>query len=115
MMMCSRCGKRPAVVFVSQTNDTKNAKGLCIVCAKQLGIQPVNDLMEKMGITDEQLKAMSEEMNGLMATLQNNDPNEDQGDGDGSFAPGGAATFPLSELFGGAAGDREAPLSLIHI
>ena len=59
MMMCSRCGKRPAVVFVSQTNDTKNAKGLCMVCAKQLGIQPVNDLMEKMGITDEQLEAMS--------------------------------------------------------
>lgn len=76
MMMCSRCGKRPAVVFVSQANDTKNAKGLCMVCAKELGIQPVNDLMEKMGITDEQLEAMSDEMNGLMAALQGdqNDP-----------------------------------------
>ncbi len=102
MMMCSRCGKRPAVVFVSQTNDVKNTKGLCMVCAKELGIQPVNDLMEKMGITDEQLEAMSEEMNGLMATLENAQNNN--GEDEDGFTPGGAATFPFNELFGGAAG-----------
>lgn len=93
MMMCSRCGKRPAVVFVSQTNDVKNTKGLCMVCAKELGIQPVNDLMEKMGITDEQLEAMSEEMNGLMATLENAQNNN--GEDEDGFTPGGAATFRL--------------------
>ena len=107
MMMCSRCGKRPAVVFVSQSTDTSNSKGLCIVCAKQLGIKPVNDMMEKMGITDEQLEAMSEEMDALMATMQGKD--DGNTDGDDAFAPGGAATFPLSELFGGAAGDRDVP------
>ncbi|MBR4888511.1 MAG: ATP-dependent Clp protease ATP-binding subunit, partial [Clostridia bacterium] len=106
-MMCSRCGKRPAVVFVSQSTDTSNSKGLCIVCAKQLGIKPVNDMMEKMGITDEQLEAMSEEMDALMATMQGKD--DGNTDGDDAFAPGGAATFPLSELFGGAAGDRDVP------
>ena len=109
MMMCSRCGKRPAVVFVSQANDTKNAKGLCMVCAKELGIQPVNDLMEKMGITDEQLEAMSDEMNGLMATLQGDQNDPDGENNEDGFTPGGAATFPFNELFGGAAGDADTP------
>ena len=49
MLMCSRCHKRPAVVFISQSMDTANSQGLCLVCAKELGIKPVNDLMEKMG------------------------------------------------------------------
>ncbi len=114
MMMCSRCGKRPAVVFVSQSMDTSNSKGLCIVCAKQLGIKPVNDIMEKMGITDEQLEAMSEEMNALMTTMQGGENNDNNENDDDNFAPGGAATFPLSELFGGAAGDREAPMGAGH-
>ena len=100
MLMCSRCHKRPAVVFISQTNDTANTQGLCLVCAKELGIKPVNDLMEKMGITEDQLEAMAEEMNGLMALENdNNDENEDE---DG-FTPGGAATFPsfLQNIFPG--------------
>ena len=47
MMMCSRCHKRPAVVFLSSTADQSASQGLCLVCAKELGIKPVNDLMEK--------------------------------------------------------------------
>ena len=58
MMMCSRCHKRPAVVFISPTVNAQETKGLCLVCAKELGIKPVNDLMEKMGITEEQMEAM---------------------------------------------------------
>ena len=38
MLMCSRCHKRPAVVFISQSMDTSNSQGLCLVCAKELGI-----------------------------------------------------------------------------
>ena len=48
MMLCTRCHKRPATVFVSQTADSKDIKGYCFVCAKELGIKPVNDLMDNM-------------------------------------------------------------------
>ncbi|HIR56039.1 MAG TPA: hypothetical protein IAA54_00055, partial [Candidatus Gallacutalibacter pullicola] len=65
-MLCSRCHKRPAVVFIASGNDPQHTQGLCLVCAKELGIKPVNDLMEKMGITDDQLEAMEAQMDGLM-------------------------------------------------
>ena len=102
MLMCSRCHKRPAVVFISQSMDTANSQGLCLVCAKELGIKPVNDLMEKMGITEDQLEAMTEEMNSLMAMDSDTDGNGEEGDEDG-FTPGGAATFPsfLQNIFPG--------------
>lgn len=92
MMMCTRCKKRPAVVFVSQSLDGSNSQGLCLICAKELGIKPVNDMMSKMGITEDQLEAMSEEMTQLMAT----DDNEEE-----EFTPGGSATFPIEQIFGG--------------
>lgn len=92
MLMCSRCHKRPAVVFISQGNGAGDTQGLCLVCAKELGIKPVNDLMEKMGITEEQLESMAEEMEGLMAlNPENEEGSSDEEDG---FTPGGAATFP---------------------
>ena len=56
-MLCSRCHKRPAVVFISQTADASETQGLCLSCARELGIKPVNDLIDKMGITDEQMEA----------------------------------------------------------
>ena len=87
-MMCTRCKKRPAVVFVSPSTDMNATQGYCLVCAKELGIKPVNDIMEKMGITEEQLEAMTESMNDLMSMSD-----------DGSFEPGGAVPFP-SELLG---------------
>ncbi len=94
--MCSRCHKRPAVVFISPTVNSRESQGLCLVCAKELGIKPVNDLMEKMGITEEQMEAMESELNELMASNPND---EDDGSSDG-FIPGGAATFPfLQNIF----------------
>ena len=96
-MLCSRCHKRPAVVFVSSSADTSGEpQGLCLSCAKELGIKPVNDLIEKMGITDEQMEAMEAELGQLM------NPGDDDGEGQtGGFVPGGAATFPpfLQNLF----------------
>ena len=95
-MLCSRCHKRPAVVFIASSVDSSQSQGLCLVCAKELGIKPVNDLMEKMGITDEQMEAMESELNELM----NLEPGEENEDGDSSFIPGGAATFPfLQNIF----------------
>ena len=62
-MLCSRCKKRLAVVFVSRMEGDKTYnEGLCLQCAKELGIKPVEDLMSKMGITDDQLDAMSEQL-----------------------------------------------------
>lgn len=91
MLMCSRCKKRPAVVFISQMNakdpQHKKNEGLCLVCAKELGISQVDDYMKAMGISDDDLKAMS---NQLM----------EASDGD-DFEPGG--TNFLSNLFGGDA------------
>ena len=92
--MCSRCHKRPAVVFISPTVNAQETKGLCLVCAKELGIKPVNDLMEKMGITEEQMEAMESEFGRLM-NPENNGENNEEG-----FTPGGAATFPfLQNIF----------------
>jgi ATP-dependent Clp protease ATP-binding subunit ClpC len=89
MLMCSRCKKRPAVVFISQMNakdpQHKKNEGLCLVCAKELGISQVDDYMKAMGISDDDLEAMS---NQLM----------EASDGD-DFEPGG--TNFLSNLFGG--------------
>ncbi len=93
MKLCSRCKKRPAVVFIAQTNDANPSDGgLCLVCAKELGIKPVNDIMKQMGITDEMFDAMSEEMAALM-------PLSDEDDDD-DFSPGGSLALPIEQLFG---------------
>ena len=92
MMMCSRCKKRPAVVFISQMNmkdpSAKKNEGLCLVCAKELGISQVDDYMKQMGITEEEVQAMSDQ---LMDITDGND-----------FEMGGSGTMPnfLSSLFG---------------
>ena len=101
-MLCSRCNKRPAVVFITRMegNETKN-EGLCLTCAKELGIQPVDELLTKFGIGQEELEAMDEQFGELMAT-----EGEEGAEG---FMPGGAATFPfLQNLFGNAAKGEEA-------
>ena len=99
MLMCSRCKKRPAVVFISQMNakdpQHKQNEGLCLVCAKELGISQVDDYMKAMGISDDDLESMS---NQLM----------EASDGD-DFEPGG--TNFLSNLFGGDAGNLFSSLA----
>ena len=97
-MLCSRCKKRLAVVFVSRMEGDKTYnEGLCLQCAKELGIKPVEDLMSKMGITDDQLDAMSEQ-------LMNPEEMGEEG-----FEMGGAAPLPfLNSIFGGAAQEENA-------
>ena len=101
MIMCSNCHKRPAVVFLSPTGDIKESRGLCLVCAKKLGIKPVNDLLDKMGITDDQMEAMESELDAMMNEKQDEDPDDspDENDPDrnalSGFLPGGAATMPF--------------------
>ena len=86
--MCSRCHKRPAVVFITKVegNEQKN-EGLCIPCAKELGIKPVDDLIKKFGLSDEDIEAMSEQM------MQLTQPTGEDGE-DGDFEGGNMPTFP---------------------
>ena len=101
MLLCTRCKKRPAVVFVSNGLNGQDPQGLCLVCAKELGIKPVNDIMEKMGITDEELEAAANQMSELM-----NLDHEDDGEEDGLFTPGGAANLPVDQMLGGSTGEN---------
>ena len=87
-MLCSRCKKRMAVVFITRMEGDKSVnEGLCLKCAKELNIKPVTDLMDKMGITDEQLDAMDDQVNGLLDSF-----------GD-SFDMGGAQSMPFMQMF----------------
>ena len=71
--ICCKCKKRPAVVFVQKFDaagkNPPKAEGYCLLCAKELGIGPVNDMLEKMGIDDDQLEAMGDELSGMMENL----------------------------------------------
>lgn len=104
-MMCSKCGKRPAVVFVSTNNSTEEPKGYCLLCAKELGLKPVEDIMKKMGISPEELESVQETMDTMMENVdmdelaksiapQDDNQNAEESDPDESFSPGGAPSFP---------------------
>lgn len=88
-MLCSRCKKRQAVVFIStiQGNDKRDV-GLCLICAKELGVPQVNDYLEKMGISDEDL----EESYKMIFGDVDEETDADSG-ADDDFTPGGAGTM----------------------
>ncbi len=101
-MLCSRCKKRVAVVFITAMNGTERKnEGLCLVCAKELGIPQVKEYMDQMGISDEDVENFSEQM------LEYGD---DQGDYGDEFEMGGAGTampdFIQNFLSGGAGQDN---------
>ena len=61
--LCSRCGKNVAVIFITKLEGgTSKNEGLCLKCARELGIKPIDDMMKKMGITDEDLDNLTNEM-----------------------------------------------------
>ena len=68
-MLCSRCNKNIAVVFVTKQEGTQTVnEGLCLTCAKELGIKPVEDLMKQMNMNEEDIEQMNEGMNELLAS-----------------------------------------------
>ena len=77
--ICSRCKKNPAVVFITkiEAGQTKS-EGLCLKCARELHIKPVDDLMNRMGITDEDLDSMAEEMMGALGDMEGLLPQGDE-------------------------------------
>ena len=104
--MCSRCGKNVAVIFITKLEGgTSKNEGLCLKCARELGIKPIDDIIKRMGISDEDLENLTSEMMSAfggaegMEGLMN--PPKEEGDEEDD---GRTATFPfLNQLFGGGA------------
>lgn len=101
--MCSRCGKRPAVVFIQKMEgDNVTPQGLCINCARELNIGSINQMIDKLGISDEELEMASEQMANFMENMGD----FDFGNLGEMFNPDnmdGAQTMPFNELFNGGA------------
>ncbi len=119
MLMCSKCQKRPAVVFITsvQGNEKRN-EGLCLTCAKERNIPQVAEYMEKFGISDEEVEQLSEQMmdmldgdsfemggSGLMPNLisglfnSEDDPKADDANPDSSGKKSNGFPFNMSNLF----------------
>ena len=88
--MCSRCGKNVAVIFITKIEGgTSKNEGLCLKCAREMGIKPIDDMMKKMGISDEDLDNLTTEMmsafggaegmEGMMSPAKEEDDDEDDG------------------------------------
>ncbi len=103
--MCSRCGERPAVVFIQKMEGDKvTPEGLCIKCARELNIGSINQMIDKMGISDEELEMASEQMASFMENM--GDFNFDSlGEMFNADNMDGAQTLPFTELFGGTSSD----------
>ncbi|MBQ3072172.1 MAG: ATP-dependent Clp protease ATP-binding subunit, partial [Oscillospiraceae bacterium] len=110
--LCTKCNKNVAVIFITRIeNGTTKNEGLCLKCAKELGIQPVDDMMKKMGISDDDLENLTAEMSdmmsngGLMGMLTGHaEQSEEEGD-ESDETDSQTATFPfLNKLFGNSGG-----------
>ncbi|MBP5271933.1 MAG: ATP-dependent Clp protease ATP-binding subunit, partial [Clostridia bacterium] len=90
-VLCSKCKKNPAVVFISKVNDNKSEpEGYCIKCAMEMNIGPVKHFMDNMGISEDDMDAITEQVNQMLGF-----------DSDDDFEEGGAPTMPsLQSLFG---------------
>ena len=116
-MVCIRCQKRPAIIFVQRMeNGQMKNEGYCLHCARELHIKPVEDLMKQFGMSDEDMDNMEDRMENMMQELGDGSGNpfsmmmnmgQPQGgeDGDEDLMPGSSATFPLSMN----GGEQDAP------
>ena len=101
--LCSRCNKNVAVIFITKIENGKTTnEGLCLKCAKELGIKQVDDMVRQMGISDEDLENISGEMTSMMGDVD--------ADGDDDEIESQTATFPfLNKLFGGMTRGENRP------
>lgn len=95
-MLCSRCKKRTAVVFVSSNKDSSSAQGYCALCAKEIGVKPIEDIFDKMGISAEEMANIEDQFSGILnAASSTDDSTGEEADNPEDFMRGGAATFPF--------------------
>ena len=107
--LCSKCKKNVAVVFISKLDGERTInEGLCLKCAKELGLPQVDDMMKRMGISDEDLETLNSEMMQAMNGVENIEdlPGGEEGDEE---EEGKTATFPfLNRLFSGGEPSKES-------
>ena len=113
--LCSRCKKNLAVIFVTKMEEGKaSSEGYCLKCAQEMGLKPVDDIMKRMGLTDEDVERLNSEMKETFDNLMNlqmpdgdlsvGQEEEEEDDGEDMSQ---TATFPfLNKLFGGQEDDR---------
>ncbi|MCR4564214.1 MAG: ATP-dependent Clp protease ATP-binding subunit [Clostridiales bacterium] len=98
-MICTRCKKYPAVFFITKVDGDKTAnEGLCVKCAMELNIGPVKQIMESMGISEEEMEGVSEQLEEMY----------ENGDMEELFQPGGAGTFPFMQNMQGMFGSADS-------
>ena len=107
--LCSRCGKNVAVVFITKMdrNGHTTNEGLCIQCAREMHIKPVDDIMKKFGITDDQIDDLAGEAMGFLQGMDelDSDPNDSSSDSDNE---GKTSTMPFfGRLFGAFTGNGQ--------
>ena len=109
--LCSRCHKNVAVIFIQKMEGgATKSEGLCLKCAKELGIKPVEDMMQKMGISDEDLEGLTNEMMSAFGGAEGMEGLVPAEDGDDEEDEGKTATFPfLNKLFGSAQSPQAQP------
>ncbi len=105
--LCSRCHKKPAVIFVTKIEGSKTtSEGLCLKCARELGLKPVDDIMKKMGINEDEVEQLADEMMEAFGGAEELPAEMDGGEDDS----GKTATFPfLNKLFGAQPPQSEEP------
>ena len=108
--LCSRCKKNVAVVFISKLEGDRTVnEGLCLKCAKEIGLPQVDDMMKRMGISDEDLETLSGEMMQAMTGVENIEDLPGGDEDDGEEEEGKTATFPfLNRLFSGSDAPRSS-------
>ena len=98
-VLCAKCKKRPAMFFVTKVEGEKTTQeGLCLKCAMEMNIGPVKQIMQSMGISEDEIDDVSEQFEAMFGE-------------DGGFEPGGAGTMPFLQNFGamnGSSSDNSA-------
>lgn len=105
--MCSKCGIRPAVLFIQKMEDGKVVpEGLCIKCARKMNVGSINQMIDQLGISDEELEQASEQMSQFMENMQDFDFGSvgEMLDPDNAE---GAQTLPFASLFGNNSSENE--------
>jgi len=100
--LCSKCKRSPAVIFITKIENGQTAnEGICLKCARELNIKPVEDIIKKMGLSDEDLDSLTDEMMDAMGGIEGMTEISDDQEEDNT-EDGKTATFPfLGRLFGG--------------
>ncbi len=99
--VCAKCKSRPAVVYITRLENGKSVQeGLCLQCARSLGIKPVDDILKKMGMSEEDISKMSDEMEGMLSLAQSDAP-DGADNPDNPDSMGATPSIDLPKFFSG--------------